>query len=70
MLVTNVGGLDEIVPNGKVGYAVRPEVSAIAEALLDFFGHHRSEEFKNNIRIEKEQYSWSRFSATMLSLMK
>ena len=69
MLVTNVGGLDEIVPNGKVGYAVRPEVSAIAEAMLDFYGNQRGEEFQNNIKIEKEKYSWSRFSATVLSLM-
>lgn len=70
MLVTNVGGLDEIVPNGKVGYAVRPEVSAIADALLDFYGNQRGEEFRNNIRIEKERYSWSTFSATVLSLLK
>lgn len=70
MLVTNVGGLDEIVPNGKVGYAVRPEVSAIADALLDFYENHRGEAFINNIRLEKEKYSWSRFSATMLSLLE
>ena len=69
MLVTNVGGLEEIVPNGRVGYAVRPEVGAIADALLDFFENHRGATFINNIKVEKEKYSWSRFSATLLSLM-
>ena len=41
MLVTNVGGLDEIVPDGKVGYTVHPDVRSIADALVDFFGNQR-----------------------------
>ena len=31
MLVTNVGGLPEIVPNGKVGYVVEPNAQAVAD---------------------------------------
>ena len=37
MLVTNVGGLPEIVPNGKVGYSVEPEAKVIADAISDFY---------------------------------
>src|SRR5690606_13449572 len=34
MIVTNVGGLPEIVPDGKVGYVVAPEPGEIAAAIL------------------------------------
>ena len=59
MLVTNVGGLAEIVPDGKVGYVVDVEPSQIADALVDFYKNNRSGEFIENIRIEKQKYLWS-----------
>ena len=49
MLVTNIGGLEEIVPNGEVGYAVAPNVHGIADALVDFFENDRFEPFKANL---------------------
>ena len=69
MLVTDVGGLEEIVPNGKVGYAVKPDVTAIANALVDFFENQRYDDFKKGLSTEKEKYSWSRLSSLMLSLV-
>lgn len=59
MLVTNVGGLSEIVPNGKVGYVVEPEPKAIADAIVDFYSNHRELLYRDNIRIEKKKYAWS-----------
>lgn len=67
MLVTAVGGLPEIVPDGKVGYAVNPEPSAIASALRDFYENFDEKRFAAGLVEEKEKYSWSRFSATLLS---
>ena len=58
ILVTNVGGLGEIVPHGKVGYSVAPDPEAIAEALIDFFENVRMDEFIQHIRIEKIRFSW------------
>lgn len=69
MLVTDVGGLGEIVPDGKVGYTVQPHVSSIADALVDFYENARYEEFKESILEEKEKYSWSKMSATILSVL-
>ena len=69
MLVTNVGGLGEIVPNGEVGYAVAPEVHSIADALVDFFGNERYDDFKQGILAEKEKYSWSGLSTVIRSLI-
>ena len=58
MLVTNVGGLPEIVPDGKVGYVVNKNSKDIATSLIDFFTNHRQGEFVQNIKVEKLKYSW------------
>jgi glycosyltransferase involved in cell wall biosynthesis len=62
MLVTNVGGLAEIIPNGKVGYVVDVEPKQIADALVDFFSNQRSEKMIENIKIEKQKFLWSRMT--------
>jgi len=58
MLTTNVGGLSEMVPNGKVGYVVAPDVNEISGALLRFFNENKEEEFSANAAIEKKRFSW------------
>lgn len=65
ILVTAVGGLGEIVPNGKVGYAVTPDPAAITEALLDFLENDRTEEFIKNIKTEKRRFSWEKMVETI-----
>lgn len=60
MLVTNVGGLAEIVPNGKIGYVVEPDARQIADALCDFYQNDRQPDFEKNILEEKKKYEWSR----------
>lgn len=68
MLVTNVGGLSETIPHGKVGYVVSMEVNAIADALVDFFENKRLEQFTENVRLEKQKYEWSRMVEAINSL--
>jgi glycosyltransferase involved in cell wall biosynthesis len=68
ILVTDVGGLGEIVPNGKVGYSVSPNPVAIAEALLDFVQHDRTAAFKENIQTEKKRFSWNKMVETIENL--
>lgn len=60
MLVTNVGGLPEIVPDGKVGYVVEPVPSAIADALVNFYSEEKELCFVEGLKIEKQKYSWSK----------
>ena len=67
MLVTRVGGLPEIVPDGKVGYAVEPTVEAIAAALQDFAEHRP--DFTEGIIDEKQQYSWSVMTKRLLGVI-
>ena len=58
MLTTNVGGLSEMVPDGKVGYVVAPDVNEITEALLRFFNESKEDEFSANAAVEKKRFSW------------
>jgi glycosyltransferase involved in cell wall biosynthesis len=65
ILVTDVGGLGEIVPNGKVGYSVPPDPAAITGALLDFLENNRTDVFTANIKIEKRRFSWKKMVETI-----
>ena len=70
MLVTNVGGLGEIVINGKSGYVVEPKADKIADALSDFFENERSSEFIQAVRTEKSKYAWNIMTGKILELYK
>ena len=69
MLVTNVGGLGEIIPNGKVGYVIEPNPSAIADALVDFYDNERYEAFVEGVRDEKKKYQWSNMTDAIKNLL-
>ena len=68
MLVTDVGGLAEIIPNGKVGYVVQPNGKSIADALLDFCINRP--DFSEGIREEKKKYSWERMTQAVERIYK
>jgi glycosyltransferase involved in cell wall biosynthesis len=65
MLVTDVGGLSETIPHGKVGYVVNPGPPAIAEAIIDFYENNRREYFTQNVISEKEKFSWGNMVETI-----
>jgi len=67
MLVTNVGGLSEIIPHNKVGYVCEKNEQEIANCLTDFFVNNRYNEFAKNVEVEKEKYTWSTFCNRILS---
>lgn len=68
MLVTNVGGLAEIVPDGKIGYVVEPDTKQIADAICKFFDEHHQQEFEKNIVEEKQKYAWSEFTRNIMEI--
>jgi len=65
MLVTDVGGLSEIIPHHKAGYVVQSNPIDIRNALLDFFRNAREDEMTKNIYIEKKKYSWDKMVNTV-----
>ena len=58
MLVTNVGGLPEIVPHLKTGYVVDVDPLKIADGIVDFYENNREQAMIENCREEKKKYSW------------
>lgn len=61
MLVTNVGGLPECVPDKKVGYVTPVDHTAIADAVVDFYTNSREQQFTANTVTEKQRFLWSSF---------
>jgi glycosyltransferase involved in cell wall biosynthesis len=61
MLVTNVGGLSEIVEHNKVGYVTSKDPSEIADSILDFYNNNRESFFIKNTRKAKQNFSWESF---------
>lgn len=61
VIVTNVGGLPDVVTDGKTGYVVEsgnPE--ALAESIVKYFESDKEEEFVRNVREEAYRFSWDR----------
>jgi D-inositol-3-phosphate glycosyltransferase len=65
MLVTDVGGLSEIVADNKCGYVVKPEPKFITEAIIDFFDNKREEKFALGIKEEKKRFAWDKLTAAI-----
>ncbi len=57
MIVTDVGGLKEMVSDGKTGLVVQPTADGIANGLIEYFNRGKSE-FEQNIPAFKKQFSW------------
>jgi len=58
VIVSNVGGLPEIVDEGKTGYCVEPSSSAFAKAIKAFYEKDNINELNSNISDYKSQFSW------------
>lgn len=58
MLVTRVGGLPEIVPDGRVGVVCEPTVESIAESLARFYAQGALQHYAENFPEESKRFSW------------
>lgn len=67
-LVTNVGGLGEIIEHGVSGYVVAPEATAIADSIVDYYTHNREADFTMATIGEKKKYSWEVMCEAVTSL--
>ena len=62
VIATNVGGLPEVVDNGRTGYLVPPsDPAALAGAITRYFDEGNESAFKEAIRAEKRRFSWEGF---------
>ena len=62
MVVTKVGGLVEMVPDGIVGFQTTPDPASIAAAIEKYFKENREADMVAALQQEKKQYSWTRLA--------
>jgi glycosyltransferase involved in cell wall biosynthesis len=66
MVVTNVGGLAEVVPDGKVGFVAEPDPTSIADAIMRFQSPDALPGFEEHIADERRKYSWDTFTDVLM----
>ena len=67
MIVTNVGGLPSLVPDGKVGLIAEPNALDIAKSIMDYFAIG-ADYFIPYLIEEKKKYSWDMMVNEILEL--
>ncbi len=70
MLVTNVGGLAELVPNNLVGLVCEKDSEQIASKLAHFFQQNLEPQMKQAIQTEKQKFTWEYLCNALLQIGK
>lgn len=70
VVVTNVGGLPDVVEDGKTGYILNKEnPSEIADAIVKFYEKNDESYWIQNIREASETFSWKNMVERICSLI-
>lgn len=69
MLVTNVGGLPEIVIDQVSGYVVDPQITEISNAMLHFAENGNPDYLLPGITQEKARFEWDKMTQSFYDLM-
>jgi glycosyltransferase involved in cell wall biosynthesis len=71
VIVTDVGGLSEVVIKEKTGIIINPgNVNEVAEAVKKYYKENLENKFAENIKTEKLKYSWEVFVENIIELAK
>ena len=68
MIVTNAGGLAEIVPHDKVGYVCDTNAEAVAEAIENIYINNNINIFAENMIEERKRFSWKEMCEKTLEI--
>ncbi len=68
MIVTAVGGLAEIVPDGRVGYVCPPTAEGVADAIVRIYEPGVLERFRENCIDERRRFSWDEMCSRIMEL--
>ena len=69
MIVTNVGGLPDLVPHKKAGLVCEPDPVSLAGSIGEYFELGENY-FIPHLRIEKQRFSWHNLVKTITELAK
>ena len=67
MIVTNVGGLPDMVPDNKAGLVALPTAESLAEKILEFFDKGENY-FLPGLLEEKKKLSWTKMVESIIEL--
>ena len=67
MIVTNVGGLPDMVPDNKAGLVALPSAESLTEKILEFFDKGENY-FLPGLLEEKKKLSWTKMVASIIEL--
>ena len=67
MIVTNVGGLPALVPDGKVGLVAEPNATSIAKKITEYFIKDENV-FIENLKEEKKKFSWKKMVDAVIEI--
>ena len=70
MVVTNVGGLPDIIKHKETGYVVEVNPEDIADAIVDYFTKMNQEAMIEGVRSTKRHFSWGRMVEGIQDLSK
>jgi glycosyltransferase involved in cell wall biosynthesis len=69
VVVTRVGGLPEVVSEGRTGFIVPPaDPQAVADAIVEFFSGGWAEKMEPYFEEEKRRFSWASLASTIESI--
>lgn len=68
MVVTAVGGLPEIVPDGRVGYVCPPTAEGVAAAMDRMYEGDALKRFRENCVEERRRFSWEEMCSRVTEL--
>lgn len=68
MVVTKVGGLAEIVPDGRVGYVCEPTPEGVAGAIERMYEGGTLQRFRENCVEERRRFSWEEMCSRITEL--
>ena len=68
MIATNVGGLEDFVKDGEVGFLVNPNLDSIAEGINRFYNEAKEIEFSENIKIAKKAFDWNVLASKIITI--
>ncbi len=70
VIATNVGGIGEVIEDGKTGFVVEKEnPEKLAQAIIRFYHEDKEKEFTDNMSSLKDKYSWHNFVKGMFELI-
>ena len=71
VIVTNVGGLPDVVEDGMTGYVIEPKKpEELAHAVIRFYREDQEQTFINHIKEEAYRFSWERMEEVVSGFME